>query len=331
MAIALIAGAIGCSVNVLESEQDESLKIVFEASPFVDGDRDISTRTSVVPNESYTAFDFIWSAKDTVGIYPDAGSQVFFTMENGAGASSATFDGGAWTCKDGYVYRSYYPFIGDIYLDATKIPVSFLGQKQVGNDNSDHFQKYDYMYTAAATKESGFLNFTYKHLGTVVLPWVELPAGHYTGLTLSLDEALFVTEGEYDLTAASPAIVGKKYSDSMSIDLDVTFTSPDILKVYVPLAPMDMSGKTLTITITDEDERVFQYTYNPSKPYVASKIYRLKAATSLVPSDVIDYSKEPFTLTSAGSISVSIIKSGSPDDIILEYKKSGEDWARRTL
>ena len=88
----------------------ESLKIVFEASPFVDGDREISTRTSVVPNESYTVFDFIWSAKDTVGIYPDAGSQVFFTMENGAGASSATFDGGAWTCKDGYVYRSYYPF-----------------------------------------------------------------------------------------------------------------------------------------------------------------------------------------------------------------------------
>lgn len=286
MAIALMTGAIGCSVNVLESEQDESLKIVFEASPFVDGDRDISTRTSVVPNELYTVFDFIWSAEDTVGIYPDAGSQVFFTMENGAGASSATFDGGAWTCKDGYVYRSYYPFIGDIYLDATKIPVTFLGQKQVGNDNSDHFQKYDYMYTAAATKESGFLNFTYKHLGTVVLPWVELPAGHYTGLTLSLDEALFVTEGEYDLTAASPAIVGKKYSDSMSIDLDVTFTSPDILKVYVPLAPMDMSGKTLTVTITNENGREFQYTYNPSKPYVASKIYRLKSATSLVPNNI---------------------------------------------
>ena len=282
MAIALMSGAIGCSVNVLESKQDESLKIVFEASPFVDGDREISTRTSVVPNESYTVFDFIWSAKDTVGIYPDAGSQVFFTMENGAGASSATFDGGAWTCKDGYVYRSYYPFIGDIYLDKTKIPVSFLGQKQVGNANSDHFQKYDYMYTAAATKESGFLNFTYKHLGTVVLPWVELPAGHYTGLTLSLDEALFVTEGEYDLTAASPAIVGKKYSDSMSIELDITLTSPDILKVYVPLAPMDMSGKTLTITITDENESEYQYTYNPSKSYSASNIYRLKAATSLV-------------------------------------------------
>lgn len=280
MAIALMTGAMGCSVNVLEVGQDESLKIVFEAAPFVDGDCDADTRTSVVPNEAYTNYEFIWSAKDTVGIYPDAGSQIFFTMENGAGASSTTFDGGAWTCKEGHTFRSYYPFIGNIYLDATRIPVSFTGQKQVGNGNSDHFQKYDYMYTAATTKDSGFLNFSYNHLGTVVLPWVELPAGHYTGLTLSLDEALFVTEGEYDLTAVSPAIVGKKYSDSMSIDLDVTFTSPDILKVYVTLAPMDMSGKTLTITVTDENGQEFTYTYNPSKPYLASKIYRLRSATS---------------------------------------------------
>ena len=289
-AIALMTGAMGCSVDVPEVDQEESLKIVFEASPFVDGDGDADTRTSVIPNETYSNYEFIWSAKDTVGIYPDAGSQIFFTMENGAGASSATFDGGAWTCKEGHTFRSYFPFIGDIYLDATKIPVTFLGQKQVGNDNSDHFQKYDYMYTAATTKDSGFLNFSYSHLITAVLPWVELPAGHYTGLTLSLDEALFVTEGEYDLTAASPAIVGKKFSDSMSIELDVTFTSSDILKVYVPLAPMDMSGKTLTITITNENGREFQYTYEPSKPYSASKIYRLKAASSLVqPNNVIYY------------------------------------------
>ena len=280
--MALLIGAMGCSVDVLNVEQDDSLKIVFEATPFLDGDSNLDTRTSVIPNESYSSYQFIWSAKDTVGIYPDAGSQVYFTMENGAGASSATFDGGAWTCKEGHVYRSYFPFIGNIYLDKTKIPVSFIGQKQVGNDNSDHFQKYDYMYAPVAPKENGSLNFSYHHLITGVLPWVELPAGHYTGLTLSLDEALFVTEGKYDLTAESPTIIGTKYSDSMSIELDVTFDSPDILKVYVPLAPMDMSGKTLTVTITDEDGEEFQYTYKPSKPYDASNIYRLKSTTSFV-------------------------------------------------
>lgn len=286
--IALIIGAIGCSVNDQVEEHEESLSIVFTAAPFQDGDRGIDTRTSVIPNETYTSYAFVWSAKDTVGIYPDSGSQIYFTMSNGEGVGTASFDGGAWTCKEGHSFRSYYPFIGNFYLDETKIPVSFIGQKQVGNDNSDHFQKYDYMYTAVTTKDSGFLNFNYNHLITGVLPWVELPAGHYTGLTLSLDEALFVTKGEYDLTADSPAIVGKEFSNSLSIELDIAITSPDILKVYVPLAPMDMSGKTLTITITDENGREFQYTYNPSKRYEASKIYRLRSATSFV-DDIINF------------------------------------------
>ena len=291
LAITFLLGAIGCSVEVLEVVQDDDLKLIFEASPFLDGDMEIDTRTSVVPNESYSNFQFIWSAKDTVGIYPDVGSQVYFTMENGAGASTATFDGGGWACKDGYVYRSYFPFHGNIYLDKTQIPVSFIGQKQIGNDHSEHFQKYDYMFTAATTKSSGLLSFSYHHLVTVVLPWVELPAGHYTNLTLSLNEPLFITEGKYDLTANSPAIIGKKYSNSISIELDVTFTSADILKVYVPLAPINLTGKVLTITITDKDGREFQYNYNPSKPYDASKVYRLRSATSFV-EPVISFADE---------------------------------------
>ena len=273
-------GVIGCSVNNLETEQETTLKIVFEADSFMDGDKPIETRTSVNPNETYTSYEFLWSAQDTVGIYPDTGSQVFFTMANGEGALSATFDGGAWTCKDGHEYRSYYPFIGNFYLDKTKIPVSFTGQKQIGNDNSDHFRKCDYMYTAATSKENGVLNFSYHHLITVVLPWVELPAGHYTGITLSLDESIFVTKGEYSLMAETPAIVGKQFSNEIDVELDVTFNTTDILKVYVPLAPMDMSGKTLTITVTDENDQAYQYTYNPSKAYEAGKIYRLRSPES---------------------------------------------------
>ena len=263
-------------------EQNGGFKLVFEAAPFTSGDVDPDTKTSVVPDDNYSSYTFLWSAKDTVGIYPDAGNQVFFAMSGGAGAGTAEFDGGAWTCKEGHEYRSYFPFVGDIYLDATKIPVSFTGQKQVGNANSDHFQKYDYMYTPAVTKGEGDLTFSYHHLITAVLPWVELPAGHYTGITLSLDEPLFVTEGEYDLTAASPAIDNKAYSNTMHVELDVTFTTPDILKVFIPLAPMNMSGKTLTVTVTDEEDRTYEYTYNPSKQYVAGKIYRLRSAVSFV-------------------------------------------------
>ena len=281
IAIALLIGVIGCSHNLEEDfapGESNELKLVFAADSFIDGDRVPGTKTSVVPNGDYSSYQFLWSPKDTVGIYPDAGNQVYFSMAAGAGAGSAVFDGGAWTLKAGHEYRSYYPFIGEMYLDATRIPVSFTGQKQIGNTNSDHFRQCDFMYTGATTSDGGFLNFTYHHLITAVTPWVELPAGHYTGLTLSLDEPLFVTEGRYDLTAESPAIVGTAFSNTLDIELDITLASADILRAFVLLAPMDMTGHTLTITVTDEDCIEYEYTYNPSKAYVAGNIYRLQAS-----------------------------------------------------
>ena len=283
IAIALLIGAMGCSINAEEDlapEESNDLKLVFAVDSFIDGDSVPDTKTSVVPNENYSSYDFRWSAKDTVGIYPDAGNQVYFSMAAGAGATSAEFDGGAWTCKNGHEYRSYYPFIGKMYLDATKIPVSFTGQKQIGNTNSDHFQQCDYMYTGVTTKEGSLLNFAYHHLVTVVSPWLELPAGHYTDLTLSLDEPLFVTEGRYDLTAATPAIVGTQFSSTMHMDLDITLASADILRAFVLLAPINMTGHPLTITVTDENDVDYQYTYNPQRAYVAGTVYRLRASTN---------------------------------------------------
>lgn len=279
--IALVLWAIACSIVETDKGKSDNVKLVFCVEPFVDGsDDDNDTKTNVVPINNYTSYNFIWSEKDTVGIFPSSGSQIYFSMTDGAGASSAQFDGGGWACRNGYTYRSYFPFIGDIYLDPTKIPVGFTGQKQVGNANSDHFQKYDYMYTPATSNESGQLYFAYNHLISAVLPWVELPAGHYTGLTLSLDDPLFVTEGEYDLTAENPSIVGTEYSNSLHVDLDITFTETETLIAYVPIAPMDMSGRTLRITVTNDEGLAFWYTYTPSKAYVASNIYRLRAASA---------------------------------------------------
>ncbi len=56
--------------------------IVRDFEPVPDDSPD--TRTSIVNGNS-----FVWSDKDTVGIYPDSGSQVYFAMTSGAGANSA--------------------------------------------------------------------------------------------------------------------------------------------------------------------------------------------------------------------------------------------------
>ena len=76
---------------------------------------------------------YLWAEKDSVGIFPELGSQIYFSMAEGVGQSVATFDGGGWALKRNSAYYSYYPFVADYYIEKEAIPVCFLGQEQVGN------------------------------------------------------------------------------------------------------------------------------------------------------------------------------------------------------
>ncbi|MBR5175013.1 MAG: hypothetical protein IKW89_03660 [Bacteroidales bacterium] len=83
--LAFLFSIAACTIVDTElSDPDSGFEneIVFSASSFK-SDESLATRTSIVNGGG-----FIWSANDTVGIYPNSGSQVFFAMESGAGASA---------------------------------------------------------------------------------------------------------------------------------------------------------------------------------------------------------------------------------------------------
>ena len=237
-----------------------------------------------------------WNPGDTLGVFPDRGSQVYFLVDSEGEAVSAPFDGGAWEFKANSVYTSYYPLVGQFYLTPDRIPVQFYKERngrielqtQVGNDSSAHTSDYLYMYTNPQEVEDNHISFLYHHLWTVLKPIVTLPAGHYTKLTFSLDEPLFIVKGYFDLTSDAPAIIGTEYANEVSMDLDVTFDATTELTAYYATAPLDMQGKTLTITITEESGREYTYTYNPSKAYKAGTTYKLTSSESFA-NNVIYY------------------------------------------
>ena len=145
---AVIAAFAACQIietDVIDQGRIFDKTITFSVSDFEINDP-FETRTSIQSGNK-----FIWTANDTVGIFPNTGSQVFFEMTSGAGANTATFDGGGWDFKPSAVYRSYYPLVGEFYLDQTNIPVSYEGQRQVGNDNTERIGPYDFMYTPATS------------------------------------------------------------------------------------------------------------------------------------------------------------------------------------
>lgn len=232
-------------------------------------DEEFPTRTSVQNGK-----EFVWAAGDTVGIYPNTGAQVYFAMEGGAGAKSAVFDGGGWALKQSSTYYSYYPFIGDIYLDRHRIPVTYSGQRQVGTSGIEHIGPYDYMFAKGTATESGTLSFDYKHLGCIIRPnLTNLPAGKYIKLAVTAPSKMFAKSGWFDLQSESPAIVGKEYTDQIVIDLDgVSLDGSTSFMVYVMSSPVRLKGTEITISVLNDRKKEFQCKKTPSADYNAGAI-----------------------------------------------------------
>lgn len=124
-----------------------------------------ATRSSVTIGESGASFT--WDEDDVIGIFPDKGDQVSFAMAEGAGTQTATFSGGGWALKSSSKYAAYYPHVYE-NRDLTAIPVSYVGQTQNGNGNTDHIGAFDFMAAGVSTPEKGAVAFDMQHLGALV-------------------------------------------------------------------------------------------------------------------------------------------------------------------
>jgi hypothetical protein len=250
-------------------------RVIFDVLPLKDIDEP-ETKASAVPSADGRIVSFQWEVTDTVGIFPDTGSQIYFTMEDGVGSSSAVFTGGGWALKNNSTYVSYYPFVADFYLKSNKIPLSFTGQKQVGTTAPFVGARY-YLASDATSSDNGVLSFTYNTLNTIINVKATLPAGTYVKATLTLDDPLFVEEGTYDL--ASKTITGTKYSRTLEIDLeDFTLTEQSQVPIYIMSAPVDMANKVVTVKIYRSDGKKYRCLKTPPSPYQAGVRYGLVCA-----------------------------------------------------
>ena len=225
------------------------------------------TRSSVSITESGASFT--WDEDDVIGIFPNEGDQVSFAMDNGAGTQTATFSGGGWALKSSATYAAYYPHVYE-NRDMTKIPVSYVGQTQNGNANTDHIGAYDFMAASVSTPSNGKVAFDMQHLGCLVQLKITVPnAGTLSSVTLTADEEVFVEKGYIDLTATAPSIISTQTASSLNVDLkDVaTTTTSEVVTVYFMMAPVDMTGKTLTVKVGDIVGTVYAKNFEEGRAY----------------------------------------------------------------
>ena len=231
------------------------------------------TRSTV--NINNEGVNFLWSANDTVGIFPNTGFQAPFAMDEGAGMQTATFNGGGWALKASSTYTAYYPF--NFYnRDMTKIPVSYSGQTQEGNNSTAHIGTYDFMAASVTTPSNGAVSFDLKHMGCLVMLQTDLgEAKTLTKVSLKSDalDAPFTTAGTIDLTAVAPQIEATSTSNTIDIPLkNFTVAANETSTIYLMLAPVNLTDENLEITLSDEYGAFVKFMVD-GKELIAGKAY----------------------------------------------------------
>lgn len=235
----------------------------------------VPARTTTDPNNNYA---ITWASGDVIGIFPREGYQEPFTIPTEqVGKTYATFDGGYWAMKTGLTYNAYYPFDKANFDSAdmkTQIPVDYTGQKQEGTECG--IGAYDYTYSDWTTATGSAINFSFHHIGAIIVFHLKYPAtAAYTQLVLSADASVIPTKGTYDLTATTVGFQATEYASSLSMTLNDCSGTADANGVfYMMLPPMDLSSNEVIATLTSNTGTAYNYSLDVST-IIKGKKYEL--------------------------------------------------------
>lgn len=249
-ALSLLAACSKTSEEIIPEVKGEGVYATIEQPMFVD------TRGLAWDNKE---LKFSWAEDEDVVVFGDEDAAVLRSLTSGAG--STTLESKGFTLKDGITYYAYIPaYTFVITTKSTTIPVSFLGQRQTANDNSEHLKYFDYA-CATATKAADKNSVSFELKNQVA--WIVLDhtfaeeTKNVTSVSISADENLFVTSGTLDVTTST--ITGKTQSNQITLELGeeggdgLSFAAGDTFRGFFTLDPVDISGKTLTFTATTKD------------------------------------------------------------------------------
>lgn len=267
----------GCSssednVDILVPQSKDLTQVSFELPTMnpEQGDND-NTRAYIWDGTQMKA---IWAETDSVGIFPENGDQLSYSMSGGAGSSSASFTGGSWSVKSTETYSSYYPFNRwNYFKKPSELVLDYTGQVQNGLDNADHITPYDYLVTPKTSAVNGVLTFNYERIGFVMKLKLSVPTpGTYESLYLSASEKLFVTKANLDVTTETPTLTPLVTSTTHKIQLKnfTTTTANQQVLVFLMCYPINAQGKTFYVKLKSTSGHIFSASVSPSANYAAN-------------------------------------------------------------
>lgn len=215
------------------------------------------------------ALKFTWGSGENVVVFGREGnrgkSDAALLRTLTSGEASSKLESKGFQLMDGINYYAFIPAYNFVITsDFRSIPMTFEGQRQDVKNSTAMLKYYDYA-CAKATKASGAnsLEFNLKNqVGWIVVEhlFTEETKG-VKSLTLSTTDPLFTSSCTLDATTST--ISNNKYSTKYSTSLTLTlgtangagfdFDKGEFSRAFFTTAPVDLSGKELTITAHKAD------------------------------------------------------------------------------
>lgn len=199
---------------------------------------------------------FTWAEGEKVVVFGNKDAASFNSLTSGETSTELESEG--FTLKDNVNYYACLPaYTIPAATQSTSVPVTFMGQRQTANGNSDHLKSFDYA-CASATKAEGKNTISFELKNQVA--WIVLDhtftdaTNNVTSVTINADEDLFVTKGALDVTTSTITEGTKDRKITLNLGEEggngLSFAAGEAFRGFFTLNPVDLSGKTLTFTAT---------------------------------------------------------------------------------
>lgn len=237
----LMASCSESNENNLPTPQNSQYLIsaTFEEIAAGDSDDDFSaTRSHLTWNNTDNTVKFEWSGSkqgevpDAIAVFSDAekdlAEQKYTLRTFNEGENKAYFESGGFQLMKNKMYYAFTPYQN--IDDKRHITVDYSGQRQMTNDDCSHLGAYDFMAACGIPDENRYVNFKFKHLGTVLRVRV-----NFANILTNENPSLSLTK--FQMTT------GDNYEFQYKRTLDLTDDNADLAD-YAPALSLHHSPST---------------------------------------------------------------------------------------
>lgn len=261
------------SVNDLEDNQEGDFKIYLTSPELTEIGETDNTR-SYASGTSTNAFDFYYENNDSIGIFPQGGYQIPFVVSgvpDSGSMTGASINAGTWRTNPSSTYACYLPFNYD-NKSGSAIPFSYAGQKQIGNNGSDHLGAYVTLVSDATQANADGNSFTFlmRDIGCYLRLKMTVPAtaSYRKAVFKRVDQTkLFTLRGTYDMFDSSNRITKESTSYSISMELvqpngteGFSVNQGEVLIANFRVSPFTMFAGTYQCDLYDTEGHIYSST-----------------------------------------------------------------------